>query len=42
MQAKTAEVKAGQVALQGWYAESRALVRLEFGKDKATLTQFGL
>ena len=42
LQAKTAEVKAGQTALQDWYAESRALVRLEFGKEKAALTQFGL
>ena len=42
VQAKTAEVKAGQKALQDWYSESRALARLEFGKDKGALTQFGL
>jgi hypothetical protein len=42
LQAKTAEIKAGQVALQSWYAESRVLVRLEFSKDQAALTQFGL
>jgi len=42
LQAKTAEVTAAQAALHGWYAESRSLVRLEFGKDKAALTQFGL
>jgi len=42
LQAKTAELKASQTALQEWYTESRALVRLEFGKDKAALTQFGL
>ncbi len=42
LQAKTAEVKASQKALQDWYSESRALARLEFGKEKAALTQFGL
>jgi len=42
LQTKTAEVTAAQAALHSWYAESRALVRLEFGKDKAALTQFGL
>ena len=42
LQAKTAEVKAAQTGLQAWYAESRVLARLEFGKEKAALTQFGL
>ncbi len=42
LQAKTAEVKTAQTGLQEWYAESRALARLEFGKEKAALTQFGL
>ncbi len=42
LQAKTAQVKASQKALQDWYSESRALARLEFGKEKAALTQFGL
>lgn len=42
LQAKTAEVTASQKALQDWYSESRALARLEFGKEKAALTQFGL
>jgi hypothetical protein len=42
LQAKTAEVNAARVELQAWYSESRTLVRLEFGKDQAALTQFGL
>lgn len=42
VQAKTAQVKAAQTALQDWYAESRALARLEFKKDKGALIQFGL
>ena len=42
LQTKTAEVKAAQKALQAWYSESRALARLEFGKEKTNLTQFGL
>ena len=42
VQAKTAEFKAGQADLHDWYAESRTLVRLEYKKDKAALTQFGL
>lgn len=42
LQAKTAAIQAAQAQLDGWYAESRTLVRLEFGKDKTALTQFGL
>ena len=42
VQAKTAELKASQAELHEWYAESRSLVRLEYKKDKAALTQFGL
>lgn len=42
LQAKTAAIKAAQKELQDWYSESRTLARLEFGKDKGALTQFGL
>ena len=42
LQAKTAEMKVAQKELQDWYSESRALARLEFGKDKGALIQFGL
>jgi hypothetical protein len=42
LQAKTATLKATQAELYDWYTESRALVRLEFGKDPAALNQFGL
>ena len=42
LQAQTAAVNAARAELQAWYSESRTLVRLEFGKDAAALTQFGL
>lgn len=42
LQAQTAAIKEAQKELQDWYSESRALARLEFGKDEGALTQFGL